>query len=136
MILWDVRYNRPVTAGNQVINPNTGALDDIGREGCSPGPPSIDFFVHNITLPAAQNCFRGLRASLISTLDEVVAEIGLHVKDGEYRIMSINASRYSVILVHMSERMEEDLWELFREMKKKLLQATFERSQAASAADY
>ena len=134
-VLWDVRHNRPLTAGNQVLNPNTGILEAVGPEGYTPGPPAIDFFVHNIRLPPVENCFRGSRSMLISTLNEVMAEIGLHLKDEEYSMMSINASQYSVVLLLMSERTEEDLGGLFRTMKTKLHDATYARSQAATAND-
>lgn len=62
-----------------------------------------------------------------------MAEIGMHLKDEEYSMMSINASQYSVVLLLMSERTEEDLGGLFRAMKTKFHDATYARSQAATA---
>ena len=132
-IFWDVQHNRPVQPGNVIVNPHTGTTEPISSQGCTIGPPAIDFFVHNITLPPLEispNPFRGLRTELISTLDEVLASLGKHIADGEYQVMSLNASRYSVVLIIRSMRDHRELDDLFKVMKTTLASRLAERSRA------
>ncbi|KAK0108212.1 hypothetical protein ONS95_003032 [Cadophora gregata] len=132
IIFWDAQHNRPVQPGNDIVNPHTGITEPIGSQGCTIGPPAIDFFVHNITLPPSAlspNPFRGLRTEMISTLEEVLASIGKHIADGEYQVMSLNATRYSVVLVVRSMRDQMELDDLFMLMKTTLASQLAERSR-------
>jgi len=108
-VRWDRKYNRPIREGNKVVNPFTRLLEVVSEEETYYGPPHIDFFVHNIWLSPMKNRFMGLRAALFATVDDVIAEIGAQVGKGEYEIMSINASRYSVFLLIKSDRTNKDL---------------------------
>tara|TARA_R110002060_G_scaffold11064_3_gene16343 strand:- start:218 stop:574 length:357 start_codon:yes stop_codon:yes gene_type:complete len=104
----------------------------MSSQGCTIGPPAIDFFVHNITLlplELSPTPFRGLRTEIISTLDEVLASLGKHIADGEYQVMSLNASRYSVVLVLRSMREHRELDSLFMVMKTTLASRLAERSR-------
>jgi hypothetical protein len=61
-----------------VLNPNTGVLEAVGPEGCTIGPPAVDFYVHNIKLPLGTPGFRpflSLRTHLVSKLEDILGEI-------------------------------------------------------------
>ncbi len=132
ILFWDIKHNLPVQPGNLVLNPNTCALEAIGPEGCTIGPPAVDFYVHNIKLPLGPPVFRpflSLRTPLVSKLEDILGEIGQHVREGKYEVTSLSASKYSVVLVLASSREDEDLGALFREMQSSLVQMTIQKSR-------
>jgi hypothetical protein len=75
--------------------------------------------VHNIGL--GPGFFRGFRASYQGTLEEVLAGIGEHIKNGEYEVMSVSASRYSVVLILRSKSEAEVLNALFFKLQSALV---------------
>ncbi|KAH6667551.1 hypothetical protein B0J14DRAFT_676660 [Halenospora varia] len=129
-LCWDTEYNHPIHQNNRVLNPHTGIGEDAQGRDRAPGPPAVDFFVHNIRLdPRILSPFRGFRAVYPGIVDDVVAGIGKHLADGEYELMSINTTRYSVVLILMSRREAEDLQLLFRALKDSIARRTIERSK-------
>jgi hypothetical protein len=81
--------------------------------------PAIDVFVHNIGL--GPGFFRGFRASYQGILEEVLTGIGEHIKNGEYEVMSLSASRYSVVLILRSKSEAEVLNALFFKLQSALV---------------
>lgn len=97
------------------------------------GPPGIDLFIHNARLSPVENRFTGMRTTFIGTMEEVIAGIGDHAGKGLYRILSLNATKYSVVLVILTDGTRDDIPKAFTEMKQKMMLSAFEKSRAALA---
>jgi hypothetical protein len=124
---WDRKFKRPIMQNNQVVNPSTGLYEEAGQEGTYFGPPCIDLYVHNLQREPSMNQFQSLQSTIFATLDEVLAEIGEHVRNAEYKIYSIAATTYSVTLVLLSARTVHDLGAVFSNTQSKLNSSMLER---------
>lgn len=130
---WDLKYNRPIHDSG-VTNPHTGLIEEASQNNLTLCPPCIDFFVYNARLSPVENRFTGMSTSLVGTMEEAIAEIGEHARKELYRIMSLNASKYSVVLVLYTDGTHHDVGRAFTEIKQKMMISTFEKSRAALAA--
>ena len=81
------------------------------------------------------NQFQSLQSTIFGTLDEVLAEIGEHVRNAEYRIYSIAATTYSVTLVLLSARTVHDLGAVFSNTQAKLNSSMLERIRLSMQAE-
>jgi hypothetical protein len=92
------------------------------------GPPYIDLFISNIQSPQPQNLhiFRASRLSINSTVDRVVSEIGELLKSGEFKLYSLNATKYAVSLFVITEKGTDHISALLDGMKRKLWMETEE----------
>lgn len=81
------------------------------------------------------NQFQTLQSTIFATLDEVLAEIGEHVRNSEYRIYSIAATTYSVTLVLLSARTVHDLGAVFSNTQAKLNSGMLERIRLSMEAE-
>ena len=132
---WDRKFKRPIARDNKVVNPSTGLYEEAGQEGTYFGPPCIDFYVHNLQREPMMDQFQELRSSLFATVDEVIAEIGEHVKNAEYKIHSLTVSTYSVTLVLMSARTVHDFGAVFSRTQSKLNMRMLEKIRLSMQAD-
>jgi hypothetical protein len=119
--------------GYKVLNPYIGAIENAGQESCTVCPPAIDFYIHNIKSGPGRDIFRASRSSLLGTLDEAVAEVGEHVKRGVYSIRSMNASRFSVIVICKTDGSAAEVQRELFTMQEKLVKLQLEKIRPEQA---
>lgn len=62
-------------------------------------------------------------------MGEIVAEIGSHVREDLYEIVSLNATKFAVVLVVNTRKSRDEVAATLGEMRRKLIEATWERSK-------
>jgi hypothetical protein len=97
---WDVRCVRPVVDG-KVWNPEMKQVEEAGRDGYTPSPPSVDV-----------RTSQTVRASFPVSVDKLFVKIAKHIQDGSYSIVSIGASAYSFVIVCISELTSDEFMKL------------------------
>jgi len=124
MVSWSSKYERPVFEG-KVTNPATGEREDAGDD-LYQGPPSVDIIWHNMY---AGSDFITFRQCFLSNVNEVFVEIARHVQDKFYKIISVNASAYSVAVIVATEKTQAD-WAVLQEaMYDRLIEQPFIKHQ-------
>ena len=68
-----------------------------------------------------------MSTSLVGTLEEAISGIGEHAGRGVYRILSLNASKYSITLVLLTDGTQDELGRVLAELQKKMMVSTFEQ---------
>ncbi|KAH6690213.1 hypothetical protein BKA61DRAFT_585059 [Leptodontidium sp. MPI-SDFR-AT-0119] len=129
---WDIKNNRPIQNG-QVQNLHTGLLEALSYDiGTFTGPPCVELIVTNINVsPALDGTDRIIfsRGAHIASMGEIVAEIGSHVREDLYEIVSLNATKFAVVLVVNTRKSRDEVAATLGEMRRKLIEATWERSK-------
>jgi hypothetical protein len=113
--LWDAKYNRPIV-GDNVINPATGEVETAG-DMVMAGPPSIDAVWINLDSSAD---WKSVGAPLHCPIDKALCEVGKHIQNGVYSIISLNASAYSLTVVCKSGAESEEFRKVLRSMREDL----------------
>ena len=98
---WDPRYNRPIVGG-KVLNPTTGEVEAAGETFVA-GPPSIDAIWVNIYSPEPP-VWTIVRTSLNTSIDKALGQVALHIEQGIYSIVSLDASVYSLKIMCYSSK--------------------------------
>jgi hypothetical protein len=74
-----------------------------------------------------ENPFRAWRCTVFAKVEDVVVEVGQHLKDELYELLSLNATQYSVVAVVMTEASADNVIKRMLEMQVKLADAHFEK---------
>jgi hypothetical protein len=112
---------------DQIVNPDTSVVEKAGSEGIKYEPPAVDVFIQNMMATDVNNPFEAWRCTVFAKVDNVVVEIGQHLKDELYELLSLNATQYSVVTVVMTEADKVDVVQRMLEMQVKLADAHFEK---------
>ena len=62
-------------------------------------------------------------------MEEIIAEIGDHVREDLYEIVSLNATKFAVIVVVNTRRSRGEMSGKLGEMRRRLIERTWERSK-------
>ena len=92
---WDIEFDRPLVDGN-IAHPVTGEIQKGGRLGLKNGPPGVTIWFINTNVDVK---FLFSRSVTPVSVEKVYLAVAKHVKDGIYKIVSVNASEYSFVLV-------------------------------------
>jgi len=95
IVNWDIEFNRPLVDGN-IAHPVTGEIIKGGRLGLKDGPPGVDIILFNINTDTKP---LSIRATSPVPMAKVYLAVAKHVKDGIYKLVSVNASAYSFVIV-------------------------------------
>lgn len=95
IVYWDVEFNRPVVDG-KIVHPVTGEIQPAGKNGLTDGPPSVS--VHLLNMNADVD-FRSIHGAFPVAMERVYISVARHVSDGIYKLVSVNASEYSFVIV-------------------------------------
>ncbi|KAL2061663.1 hypothetical protein VTL71DRAFT_7040 [Oculimacula yallundae] len=114
---WDAKYKRPIVDG-KVTNPFTGAIEIAGPMLMS-GPPALDLLFINVKGTGPRH-WSTVHASSGGTIGKAVCEVAEHVKQGFYKLMSLNATEFNLVVVWQSGMTSEEFGKVTRAMKKKL----------------
>jgi hypothetical protein len=87
--------NRPVVDG-KIAHPVTGEIQKAGRMGLTDGPPGVSFHLLNMNLDVN---FRSVHKVFRVPVEDLYTAVARHVRNGVYKLVSINASEYSFVVV-------------------------------------
>lgn len=104
MVSWDIEFNRPIVDG-KIAHPITGEIQQAGRQGVTDGPPSIEIRMFNVN---SNINIRMITKSSPVSLEKLYLAVARHVHDGIYKLISINASSYTFIIVCQIQVSAED----------------------------
>jgi hypothetical protein len=100
---WNVATRRPIVDG-KVTNAGTGEPQEAAGDMYS-GPPSIDFIWHNMNTASNARTVRGPKHM---TIDRLFVAVAKHIEQGLYKLISVNATEYAMVIVCSSEMSYED----------------------------
>ena len=109
MINWDAEFKRPIIDG-KTIHPFTGEVVKAGRKGLIDGPPGVQIHLLNMN---ADVKLRSTHQVVPIPMEKVYLAVAKHVRDGLYRLVSINASQYSFVIVcdiQVSAEKFDEVW--------------------------
>ncbi|PVH89454.1 hypothetical protein DL98DRAFT_647958 [Cadophora sp. DSE1049] len=110
------------------MHPHTGILEAPSYDiGTFTGPPCVDLIVTNISVgPALDGTDRFIysRGARIASMEETIAEIGNHVREELCEIVSLNATKFAVVMVVNTRRSRNEMAGKLFEMRRRLIERT------------
>jgi hypothetical protein len=94
-VYWDIEFNRPIVDG-KIAHPITGEIQQAGRNGLKDGPPSVSLHILNMN---AHGEVRSISGVYSVSAEKAYLAVARHVKEGIYKLISVNASAYSFVVV-------------------------------------
>lgn len=93
---WDVEFNRPIV-DNKFSHPVTGEIIEVapGRM-LKHGPPGVLVHLLNMNVDVK---LRSNSQTFYVPMEMIYIAVARHVKDGIYKLVSINASAYCFVIV-------------------------------------
>lgn len=107
LVEWDVQFNRPIVDG-KIVNPFSGEIQEAGKEGFKKGPPFIEFSLINTN---ADTGLTMANKDFPVSLEKLYLGVAKCVQEGIYSLISINASRYSFVIVCAIQVSKESFFE-------------------------
>ena len=95
LVFWDIEFNRPIVDG-KIVHPITGEIQEAGRKGVTDGPPGVSMHIINMN---AHGKVRTISSGHPVSVEKAYLAVEKHVKDGIYKLISVNASAYSFVVV-------------------------------------
>ena len=94
-VYWDIEFNRPIVDG-KIAHPITGEIQQTGRKGLKDGPPGVSLHILNMN---AHGNVRSISGVYSVSVEKAYLAVAKHVKEGIYKLISVNASAYSFVIV-------------------------------------
>jgi hypothetical protein len=100
---WDTEFNRPLVDG-KITHPVTGEIQQAGK-WLTHGPPGVSVHLLNMN---ADVKLRSTSQVIHVPMEKIYIAVAKHVRDGIYRLVSVNASEYSFVIVCQIEVSAEE----------------------------